>query len=112
MFWVGRFLVGLGAASALTFSAAHAQAQSDPGYILVELKVNKSQDFNDYVADMNERLARYGGTLLVQNATVRKTDGTDPRGVIAILRFDTIAGGQKWLLSRENNVSKHPESGK
>ena len=103
MFWVGQFLVGLAVATVMPFSGAHAQAEKGPGYLLVELNVSSSQNFDEYVADANRSASR---TLFANRnreiiETVVVVANRDHFGDQAVFANDQrLFGGQSAMMTK------------
>lgn len=96
-------------ATAVAFAgvvATQAQTQSGPAYLVVEVKVNDQEGFNDYAEKATETVSQYGGTFIVMDGNPQTIEGSDPNGTVIIIRFDSIDKAHTWLKSPEYSEVK------
>jgi uncharacterized protein (DUF1330 family) len=99
----------IGAAAALFVVGAPAgQAQTGPGpaYLVVELNVKNQQAFMEYAEKATRTVSQYGGSFVVLAREAKAIEGTEPDGVVTIIRFDSIGDAQAWLDSAEYSQVK------
>lgn len=109
MKFVRHFAAGALAAAALAFTgtvASHAQSQSGPAYLVVELDVKDQEGFMEYAKKATETVSQYGGNFVVLAKEAQTIEGADPNGVITIIEFGSIDEAQKWLNSPEYSAVK------
>lgn len=104
------FLMGTVAALALAMgSTAHAQdaATTPPlGYMIANYDVHDQAGYQQYLnAATPQLLARFGGRVIVFNLDSTAVEG-EPRSVIAIAEFPSLADAQAFYNSPEYTAAK------
>jgi len=106
---IRHFAMGLGFAAALPLAGAapaHAQAQSGPGYLVVEINVKDPDGFAEYAEKATETVKNHGGRFLTLGSKVQTIEGPDPNGTFVIIAFDSVEAAKKWLDSPEYGAVK------
>nr|WP_295888587.1 DUF1330 domain-containing protein [uncultured Devosia sp.] len=100
----------IGAIAALAMgSTAHAQdagAAQPLGYMIANYDVNDRAGYQQYLqAATPELLARFGGRVIVFNLEATAVEG-EPRSVIAIAEFPSLADAQAFYSSPEYTAAR------
>lgn len=106
---VDCFAAGALSLAAVAFAgtvAIHAQSQSGPAYLVVELDVKDQEGFMEYAEKATKTVSQYGGRFIVLGTEAQTVEGADPDGVITIIEFGNIDKAQKWLKSPEYSAVK------
>lgn len=109
MKFVHHFAAGLLSAAALAVAGTvtiHAQSQSGPAYLVVELDVKDQDGFMEYATKATNTVSQYGGSFIVLATKAQTIEGADPNGVITIIEFGSIDEAQNWLNSSEYGAVK------
>ena len=87
-------------------TGVHAQDNSGPAYLVVEVDVKDQEGFNEYAEKATQTIAQYGGTFIVMDENPQTIEGAEPDGNVVIIKFDSISDAKKWLNSPEYSVVK------
>lgn len=85
---------------------SEAQAQSQPAYLVVEIRVTDPEGFAEYAEKATQTVLQYGGSFLTFGENIQTIEGPDPNGTYVIIRFDSADDASRWLNSPEYNAVK------
>lgn len=73
-------------------------ANSAPTFFVIDLKINDSDAFNEgYGSLVGGLVAKHGGTFIVAGQQAVPVEGTQPKGAVIIVRFDSMANAKAFL---------------
>jgi uncharacterized protein (DUF1330 family) len=91
-------LIGGLAASAVSGQGLHAQSETKPAYLVVEIEVTDPAAFQAYQQKAMETLKPHDIRVLANTKPDMK-EGAPAQGNIIVLRFTSMADAQKWYDS-------------
>jgi uncharacterized protein (DUF1330 family) len=89
-------LIGVGGARAI-----HAQAKTQPGYVIAEVEVTDPATLQKYVAMAPQIVASHGGHYVVRGGKVESLEGEAPKGSVVVIGFDSVEKARGWYDSPE-----------
>jgi uncharacterized protein (DUF1330 family) len=78
--------------------ALKAQTGKPPAYVVAEVEVSDRAGFQQYAGKVQPTLTPFHGKTIVSGKPDTK-EGEAPKGIIAILAFDSLDDAEKWYAS-------------
>ena len=72
-----------------------------PGYVIAEFTVKDQDGFREYGQRVPATITQHGGRFMVRGGKVEGVKGDAPKGLVAVLAFDSVEQARKWASSSE-----------
>jgi len=98
----------IGALALITLSIAapiYAQDTSAPGYMIANYTIKDQAIFQKYMQEAGALAGKYGGKVIVFNLNASAVEG-NPKSVMAIAEFPSLADAQRFYNSPEYTAAK------
>jgi uncharacterized protein (DUF1330 family) len=98
----------IGAVAAITIALAatsHAQNKQPHGYMIANYEIKDPATFQRYMEAAGPLAPKYGGKIIVFNLNSTAAEG-EPKSVMAIAEFPSLADAQRFYNSAEYSAAK------
>ncbi len=77
-----------------------------PAYVIVDIEVSDSQNYEEYKKLAQSTIAAYGGKYLARGGKTEVFEGSWSPERLVILEFDSASSAQKWYNSPEYSLAR------
>jgi uncharacterized protein (DUF1330 family) len=70
-------------------------------YVIVNVRIHDPIRYPEYMRQVPESLARYGGRFIVRGGRAERLEGTIEPGRVVVLEFDSLELARAWWGSQE-----------
>ncbi len=77
-----------------------------PAYVIVEVKINDVEQYEEYQKLTPASIAAYGGKFMVRGAPFETLEGNWHPERIVVLQFESVSRAKDWWASDQYGVAK------
>lgn len=71
------------------------------GYVIVNVRVRRPEDYPEYARRAEETVTRHGGRYLIRGAQADIAEGAPSVGRYVVLEFPSLAAAKGWYASAD-----------